>query len=311
MRELLHYCGLQDQYDTVRDWYDGYNFAGQNIYSPWDVLLYCQSLLTGGLPQPQNYWANTSGNDIVRELINLSTRQIRGQIEQLLAGESVEKVLNSNLTYRDLTLNPDNLFTVLFHTGYLTLKDGQQGSEEGRAAALVIPNKEIRILFRTQILSWFQQKVLTNHQQHSAFAQALFDGQPEQVRQVLNQVMRDAISVRDYGARDELRENFYHGMLIGLLSDTDYVQSNRESGDGYPDLTIQNDESGTGIILELKYSKTLSGMEDACDRALAQIREKEYETALLREGMTTIYSYGIAFCRKVCQVKMEKTARSE
>lgn len=306
VRELLQSYEITSLYDQVKTWYDGYNFAGQNIYCPWDVIRYCANVITGGSTQPQNYWVNTSGNDIVRELIETAVPQTKADIESLIAGETVSRALSSEITYRELNSSPDNIFSVLFFTGYLTASGIHQDEESTDWYDLVIPNQEIRILFKRKIREWFSDSVRRNRGQSQAFYRAMLEKNTDEMERILNLIMSDAISIRDTDTKDEFKENFYHGMVLGLLYDRALVRSNRESGIGYSDLLIRDAASRTGIVLEFKYVKKYTDLESGCDEALSQIRDLSYETALRQEGMKTILCYVITFWKKICMVRLQK-----
>lgn len=301
--QLLDYYGIGELHERIRDWYDGYNFAGVHVYCPWDVALYCSYVLAVGESEPENYWTNTSGNDIVIELIESASPGTKRKIESLIAGESVTEMLSEEISYRDLGEKQSDIFSILFHTGYLTMDSIRRNQEGTDWYELRIPNAEIRVLFRRQIRRWFDRKIAGNKDLADSFYRAVISREPQEMERILNGIMVEAISIRDYGVRDELRENFYQGMMIGLLGSRADARVGQESGRGYPDLMIRDYVSRTGVILELKYSRDFRELDSACDAALEQISDRAYETELLGEGMTRIYRYGIAFFRKVCRVK--------
>lgn len=302
--ELLHYYGIDDLHGVIRDWYDGFHFAGADVYCPWDVIRYCNNVITGGRTEPQNYWINTSGNDIVRELIETAAPGTRDDIERLIAGEKITKALNPEVTYRNLTSGSDNIFNILFATGYLTETDIHRDENDIDWYDLEIPNREIRSLFRRQVREWFNDSIAHNKGQSLAFLQAMLRNKPDQMEQILNEIMSSAISIRDADTRDELKENFYHGMMLGLLVDCSIVRSNRESGYGYSDLLVKDMHSRTGVVLEFKYVKDFKDLDRGAEEALQQIDDLSYDALLQQEGMTKIISYGIAFCKKLCKVKI-------
>lgn len=300
VKDMLDYYGFPDRYGEVKEWYDGYQFGNVGVYCPWDVINYCDTLKADPDAQPRNYWLNTSSNEAVRRFIRESDNAaIRREIEKLVAGEAITKEIHQELTYKDMYDSIDNLWSVLFTTGYLT----RRGRSDGDIFQLVIPNVEIRKIFTSQIMEFFKESVPKNGEALKNFCQALRNGDAEGVEKQLGEYLRKTISIRDTFVKKQMKENFYHGILIGILGfeDTWSVSSNKESGDGYSDILVETDDGETGIILELKYAE--DGKLDACcQEALEQIDAKHYEEELLDEGVAYILKYGIAFYKKRCRV---------
>jgi hypothetical protein len=300
VKELLEYYDLSMHYDTVKTWYDGYRFGKTAVYCPWDVINYCDAACTDSEILPENYWANTSGNGLVRKFIDQATYQTKNEIEQLISGEIVVKPVRQELTYSELYDSIENLWSVLFLTGYLT----QCGREDGKNLKLKIPNKEIRDLFVEQIQIWFSDTVRKDVPKLDTFCNAFPAGDSETIERLLKDYLWNTISVRDTAAPKARKENFYHGILLGLLGHKEnwLVMSNAESGDGYSDILVEVPESQTGVVIELKYSEAADKLDAACAGALDQIGRKQYDARLLSDGMQTVVKYGIAFFRKQCKV---------
>lgn len=298
VRMLLDYYGLSDHYTAVKKWYDGYQFGSTSVYCPWDVVNYCFDAQQGTVPPPKDYWSHTSGNNMISLFINKASAQTRSELEQLVAGKSIMKPIVQELTYSELDRSIDNLWSVLFTTGYLT----QRGFSDGKYE-LTIPNIEIRDLFIQHIESCFKEAARMDHTTIGHFCEAFPNGDAESIEKQMNRYLWNSISVRDDAVRNDLRENFYHGMLLGLLQSEEswIVKSNAESGLGYSDLLIETPE-GIGIVIELKYASD-SNLEKHCADALAQIESKEYAARLLDDGMEKIVKYGIAFYKKRCKVR--------
>ena len=302
VEEMLEYYGLSDHYDEIREWYDGYQFGNARVYCPWDVINYCDALRTDPEAKPKNYWSNTSGNEAVRRFIRESdSGTARREIEKLVAGEVITKEIHQELTYRDMYDSIENLWSILFTTGYLT----QRGKPEGDSFRLAIPNVEIRKIFTTQIMELFREDVPKNGEALRNFCEALKNGETEQVEKLLGEYLRRTISIRDTFVKKQLKENFYHGILVGILGfwDTWGVSSNKETGDGYSDILAESDDGSLGIVLEIKYAED-GNLEEACRKALEQIESRRYEEELLDEGIERILKYGIAFYKKRCRVML-------
>ena len=302
VKDMLDYYGFSDRYDEVKEWYDGYQFGNVGVYCPWDVINYCDTLKADPDAQPRNYWLNTSSNEAVRRFIRESDHAAtRREIEKLVAGEAITKEIHQELTYKDMYDSIDNLWSVLFTTGYLT----QRGKPDGDNFRLVIPNVEIRKIFTSQIMELFKESVPKNGEALRNFCQALRNGDVKSVERLLGEYLRKTISIRDTFVKRQMKENFYHGILIGILgfADTWSVSSNKESGDGYSDILVETDDGETGIILELKYAED-GKLDESCREALRQINLRRYEEELLDEGVEHILKYGIAFYKKRCRVML-------
>ncbi len=299
VRQILEYYGFSSQYDAVREWYDGYLFGNLGIYCPWDVINYCGDLRDGSVNEPQNYWVNTSSNDIIKKFLNKANTTARNEIEQLINGNSIRKIIRQELTYRDLDSEPDNLWSILFTTGYLT----QSAIQVGDLTELVIPNREIKWIFVQQIREWFNQETVKNMEKLESFCRAFQENDTAAIEDGFNAYLKKTISIRDTNTRKEMKENFYHGILLGLFGNMDGwdVQSNAESGDGYSDISIEIEDKGIGIVIELKYAEK-AAFDTGCREALKQIKDRNYEEKLIDDGMTTIRKYGIACYKRHCKV---------
>ena len=304
VRQLLCYYRQEQSYGSIREWYDGYRFGNVDVYCPWDVLNHCQKLLADPSVQPQNYWINTSSNDVVRRFIEKSDSGMTIQeIEALIAGEEIEKEICQELTYQDMYANIENIWSVLFMTGYLTY----HGKPENNRFCLAIPNLEIRNIFTTQIMDYFRKNVQADGKTLKSFCDALEQGDDETVEEILQQYLKKTISIRDTFVQKQMKENFYHGILLGILGIKERwaVSSNRESGDGYSDIVVETENSEKGMILELKYAQD-GNLEQACRKALAQTTEVHYAEILEDQGINEILCYGIAFYKKRCMVMCKK-----
>jgi hypothetical protein len=301
VKELLDYYGLQEHYDKIKEWYDGYRFGNTSVYCPWDVISHCDNLLADTQAFPENFWANTSGNALVRRFIDQATSQTKQEIERLIAGESIVKSVREELTYSELYDSIENLWSILFITGYLT----QSRRIDGRTFELRIPNREIRDLFVEQIQKWFSASIRRDTPKLDAFCEAFPAQDPATIENLFNDYLWNTISIRDTAVHKERKENFYHGILLGLLGHKEnwLVMSNAESGDGYSDILVEVPESRTGVVIELKYAEG-DKLEEACAEALSQIDEKQYDAHLKLDGMHTIVKYAIACFRKHCRVTM-------
>ena len=301
VRKLLEYYHLSDKYQQVKEWYDGYQFGNVEVYCPWDVMNYCVTLLADPNAEPQNYWINTSSNEAVRRFIRESDNSgtIRREIEGLVAGECIIKELHQELTYEDMYQTVDNIWSVLFTTGYLT----QRGRSEGNIFRLAIPNREIRNIFTTQIMQLFRENVKKDGELLNRFCEALENENTESAEKCFGEYLRKTISIRDTSVRKEMKENFYHGVLLGILGIKEnwIVRSNRESGEGYSDILIETDDTAMGIVIEMKYAED-GNLQKAAEKALKQIESKQYEEALYDEGIEQILRYGIACYKKRCKI---------
>ncbi len=304
VKAMLGYYGLESQYSTMRDWYDGYRFGNVDVYCPWDVINYCDELLDDPTAQPRDYWSNTSSNDIVRRFIEkVGSGLTRSEVEALVAGETVTKEIFEDLTYNRLYDSIDNIWSVLFTTGYLT----QRGKPEGRRYRLAIPNMENRNIFTDQIMTMFKEDVSKDGELLGAFCEALQRGDAAEVERLFTAYMGKTISIRDTFVRKPTKENFYHGILLGILGFKSrwYVRSNRESGDGFSDIVIRVEDEDIGIVMEVKYAEN-GNFAAVCQNALKQIEVDGYTEELKEDGCHTIYKYGIACYKKKCRVAVEK-----
>ncbi len=302
VRELLEYYGFMGKYDAIKEWYDGYRFGKLEIYCPWDVVCYCHALKMDASKVPQNYWVNTSSNGIVRKLIEQADEVTRKEIELLVNGRSIKKKLRQELTYRDMDSDIDNLWSILFTTGYLT----QCGQDDGGLIELVIPNREIQWIFEEQIWEWMKKDVRKDFQKLENFCKAFEQGDTQAIESGFNSYLRKTISLRDNSVRKDSKENFYHGILLGLFAGMEgwMVRSNAESGEGYSDISIEIEDKDIGIVIELKYAQN-AAFDEGCRKALQQIRDRNYEEELLDDGMKIIRRYGIACYKKRCKVVSE------
>ena len=310
VRKLLSDYGRIERYVDVKEWYDGYHFGNADIYCPWDVINFAKKLLSDKDARPSAFWINSSGNDMVKRFIDKADQTTRDELEKLVAGETITKKLRLDLTYDEIDKTIDNLWSVLFTTGYLT-KAGEVKlpDSESYAYKLVIPNKEVREVFVLQIQEWFKAVVANDNDTMKLLSKAILEKGDAQIQRQLNIVMGRMISVLDTKAPDDMKENFYHGLLLGLLrgSNPDWlIKSNRESGDGFSDILIKPEDPDAGIVIEVKYSKEIKELDKACEAAVTQIKEKRYDEALKDEGRCDILAYGIAFSRKRCKVVGER-----
>ena len=304
VRELLRYYGQEKYYETVKEWYDGYRFGNVDVYCPWDVINFCSDHLADPGLEPKNYWANTSGNSVISHFIDSvgkPQKLTRMELEQLVNGVCVQKDCNFELTYKELYSSIDNLWSTLFMTGYLT----QRGEPSGNRYNLVIPNREIRNIITNHILKMFKENVKDDGKTVSDLCDALLNKNPEKVELIFTEYMKKTISIRDTFARKPTKENFYHGLLLGILGFKENwsVMSNRESGDGFGDILIRIEDEDVGIVIEVKYADD-ENLQGECEKALQQIIDIRYTEALEQEGIHTIIKYGIACYRKKCKVLM-------
>lgn len=304
VKELLRYYGQKKYYETVKEWYDGYRFGNVAVYCPWDVINFCSDHLADPGLEPKNYWANTSGNSVISHFIDSvgkPQKLTRMELEQLVNGGIVQKEINSELTYKELYSSIDNLWSTLFMTGYLT----QRGEPSGNRYNLVIPNREIRNIITNHILKMFKENVKDDGKTVSDLCDALLNQNPEKVELIFTEYMKKTISIRDTFARKPTKENFYHGLLLGILGFKENwsVMSNRESGDGFGDILIRIEDEDVGIVIEVKYADD-GNLQGECEKALQQIIDIRYTEALEQEGIHTIIKYGIACYRKKCKVLM-------
>lgn len=308
VEKLLKDYHLEEYLPEMKEWYDGYHFGDADIYCPWDVINHVDVLCKKRGEMPQCYWINSSGNALVKRFIALANRTTRDEIERLIAGEPIEKFVRLELTYDEIDNSIDNIWSVLFTTGYLT----QVGMTEQGAYKLVIPNREVREVFRLQIQEWFKGKIESNTEQLTAFWNSIEEGNTEAIEQYLNRTLSNSISVFDTKAPEKEKENSYHTLLVGLLTgNADWVvRSNVEAGEGFADIIIESEDPDSGIIIELKYSKEASGLDKACKKAIEQIKDRRYYEYLKNDGRQDIMFYGIAFYKKRCKVIVEKVKES-
>lgn len=304
IKKLLANYNLQEHFGKVKEWYDGYRFGNADIYCPWDVINYVDDLVSDPNVQPKSYWINSSGNDLVKRFIEQADITTKDEIEQLIAGNAVEKRIRPDLTYNEIDNSIDNIWSVLFTTGYLT----RLGKADNGVYKLIIPNQEIREVFVQQIREWFNQIVANNRASIDKINQGFLEGKAETIQRELTMFLGKTIRVFDTKARIEEKEIFYHDILLGILKNYSgwVVKSNRESGDGFADILLKPKNPDAGIIVELKDVRSLHDLDQACERALEQIKDRRYDTELREDGRNDILAYGIAFCRKRCKVVVEK-----
>lgn len=301
VKEMLKYYETEDHYEEIKNWYDGYQFGGVEVYCPWDVLNYCDKLKDHADSFPENYWINTSSNDAVRKFIQMSDNlKTKREIETLLAGEEIIKEIHQELTYPEMYRSLENVWSLLFMTGYLT----QRGRVDAKRYKLAIPNLEIRDIFETQIMEYFKESVAKDGDTLSRFCDALKNGEETKVGEIFESYLKKTISIRDTFVKKASKENFYHGILLGILGVKEewYVSSNQENGEGYSDILVETENSETVILIEVKYAND-GNLDQACERALQQIEEKKYDEELRENGVDKILKYGIACYMKRCKVK--------
>lgn len=304
VKRLLADYHLEEHFAEVKEWYDGYHFGNADIYCPWDVINYVDDLVFDPQARPKSYWINSSGNELVKRFIDKADTTTRDEIEELIAGYAVEKRIRMDLTYDEIDNTIDNVWNVLFTTGYLT----QEGREMDGIYRLIIPNKEVREVFVLQISEWFNRVVANDRASTEKINRGFLEGKTEDIQQELTHFLGESISVLDTKARNEEKEIFYHGILIGILKNNVNwaVRSNRESGDGYADILIKPKNPDTGIVIELKYARSFKELDQACERALEQIKDRRYDEALREDGRNEVLAYGIAFWKKRCKVVVER-----
>ena len=304
VRKLLLDYHLEDRFDEVKEWYDGYRFGNADVYCPWDVVNFVDRTKDDKEAKPEAYWINTSGNDLVKRFIDKANKTTKSEIERLINGETIEKELRLDLTYEEVDQSIENLWSVLFTTGYLT----QSGRNENGAYRLIIPNREVREAFLLQINEWFKKSIFSNTERLTTFWKAFEEGDTEGVEQYLNRILSNSISVFDTKARKEEKESSYHKLLVGILTgNADWlVKSNVEAGEGFADIIVETDDPDAGIVAELKYTKNFDDMKMTCQNAIDQIRDRRYQEYLLNDDRKDIRLYGITFCKKRCCTISEK-----
>lgn len=304
VRTLLSDYQMEDRFAEVKEWYDGYHFGNADVYCPWDVINFVDRAKDDREAKPEAYWINTSGNDLVKRFIDKANKTTKSEIERLINGEAIEKELRLDLTYEEVDQSIENLWSVLFTTGYLT----QSGRNENGAYRLIIPNREVREVFRLQINEWFKKSIFSNTERLTTFWKAFEEGDTEGVEQYLNRILSNSISVFDTKARKEEKESSYHNLLVGILTgNADWlVKSNVEAGEGFADIIVETDDPDAGIVAELKYTKNFDDMKMTCQKAIDQIRDRRYQEYLLNDDRKDIRLYGITFCKKRCCTISEK-----
>lgn len=313
VQELLTYYELEDQYPIIKQWYNGYTFGNISVYCPWDVINYIDDLRNNPNTKPQNYWLNTSSNDIIRKFLEKADKTTKWEMEQLIAGETIEKEVFQELTYAELDKTIQHLWSILFTTGYLTY---QQKTEQNitynyetkqETLLLKIPNEEIRSIFKNQIYTWFNDYVQTNVTRYNKFSEALLCGNATTVQEMFNQYLMETISIRDTSIRKEMKENFYHGILLGILKYREdwIVKSNQESGEGYNDISIIDTIKKIGIVIEVKYAEN-DNLNAECNKAIKQINTLQYTTTMKEHYLEKILKIGIACYKKHCKVVVEE-----
>lgn len=302
VRKILKDYGLSAHYADMKEWYDGYRFGNTDIYCPWDVIRYSKSLCMDEEAKPEDFWSNSSGNAIVRRFIDKADASTKNEIERLIAGEYIEKEISQELTYEELDDKIENLWSVLFTTGYLT----QQGRTDDDRYRLAIPNKEIRNLFIKKVREWFRDASKNDGKALEEFCNAFIQKNSQKIEQLFGDYLWNTISIRDTAVAKEKKENFYHGILLGLLGYKSnwIIKSNAESGTGYSDILIEAPDNRTGTVIELKYAEN-GNMDKACLDAIKQIEEKDYVGRLKQDGMRNFISYGIACYKKDCKVMLK------
>ena len=304
VRTLLSDYQMEDRFAEVKEWYDGYHFGNADVYCPWDVINFVDRAKDDREAKPEAYWINTSGNELVKRFIDKANKTTKSEIERLINGEAIEKELRLDLTYEEIDQSIENLWSVLFTTGYLT----QSGRNENGSYRLIIPNREVREVFRLQINEWFKKSIFSNTERLTAFWKAFEEGDTVGIEQYLNRILSNSISVFDTKARKEEKESSYHNLLVGILTgNADWlVKSNVEAGEGFADIIVETDDPDAGIVVELKYTKSFDELKAACQKALDQIRDRRYQEYLLNDDRKNIRLYGIAFCKKRCCAISEK-----
>ena len=304
VKKLLTYYHVENRFSETKEWYDGYRFGNVDVYCPWDVINHVDRIKDDQGARPEAYWINTSGNDLVKRFVDKAGKTTRNEIERLIAGEVIEKQIRLDLTYDEIDSSIDNLWSVLFTTGYLTYT----GIGEDGTYRLIIPNKEVREVFRLQIQEWFKRSIFSNTEQLQSFWKAFEEGNTEIMEKYLNKVLSNSVSAFDTKARNGEKESSYHNLLLGILTGNAgwLVKSNVEAGEGFADIIVETDDPDAGVVVELKCVKEFREMEQACRKALEQIRDRRYQEYLQNDDRQDILLYGITFCKKRCRVVAEK-----
>ncbi len=304
VKKLLAFYNLEDKFIEAKEWYDGYHFGEANIYCPWDVINYVDNVKDNPNNKPETYWINTSGNVLIKKFIDKASKTTRDEIETLMSGEIIEKQLHLDLTYEEIDNSIENVWSVLFTTGYLT----SVGQTENGLYKLIIPNKEIKKAFELDIQEWFKKSVMANINELQNLWENFEIGNTQEIESYLLKILSNSISVFDTKARNEEKESSYHNLLLGILLGNGNwsVKSNVEAGEGFADIIIETSDPNAGIVIELKYTKDFSDMSKACDKAIEQIKDRRYQEYLLNKERRNILLYGISFCKKRCKVVVEK-----
>ena len=305
VREMFDYYKVSSRFKDAKKWYDGYRFGKKEVYCPWDVILFCSQLDTDINVFPKPYWANTSGNDIIIKFLKEADNSTKREIESLVAGETITKKIKQEITYRDLYKKTDNIWSVLFSTGYLTFTD----RESNDTFSLRIPNREIRVLYEDQIMEWMKDSFIEKQPLMNELYDGLYDGNAEKVEKAFTEILEQSISVRDSMAKTDYKENFYHGLLLGLLTPNNkklIVESNKESGYGYPDLILYTPSYTIGIIIELKYAESPKKFQEALDEGMKQIENNRYIKIFDDEDTYVVRKFVIACYKKRCRVAVVK-----
>ena len=304
---MLRFYGLEAHMQETKEWYDGYRFGDADIYCPWDAVNYVYDAKDNPEKEPEAYWINSSGNGLVKRFITKADQSTRNEIERLINGEAIEKNIRLELTYEEIDDTIENVWSVLFTTGYLTLSEKPKGG----VYKLIIPNEEIKQVYKTQIRDWFREKLRDDKEGLKPLWKAFKEGDASALENILNRIMSKTISVLDPKGSETEKEKFYHALLAGiLLGNGEWgVASNRESGDGFADLMVETDDINQGLIIEVKSADKITELDRACERAMAQIRDRRYEEYLQNEGRDDIWAYGMAFYKKRCRVVAEKMGK--
>lgn len=297
VKDLLQYYGLQDRIQQIEDWYDGYLFGEQKVFCPWDVLKYIFDVRAGWKGMPKCYWANSSGNNIVRKLLEQSTPNVKAEIEELVEYGTIRKVLNNTLTYQEIYDSPDNTWSVLFATGYITMTE----PPKDEYTDLRIPNLEVRTIFVNQIMDWIKEQ--SNQKEVNALCKMILEGETQKIKEFFNDFLKRTISIRDTFVPKAKKENFYHDVLLGLLEKSDYIrtESNVEAGNGYSDIAIFDTINSRGALIEVKYAEN-GDLQSACKKGLKQIEEKNYMELFRKAGIKNVNQYAISCYLKECDI---------
>ncbi len=297
---LCGYYGLGAQYDTVKNWYNGYIFGESNVYNPWSVIRYVKDVSTGNSPFPKSYWANTSSNSIVRKLIERADDSVKGEIEHLIDGGVIEKPVHEDITYDEIYRTMDNMWNFMFFTGYFRKVEERMDDNDIRWLTMRLPNREVRYIFREKVMSWFQERI--QEKDLTGLYTAFVNKDTAALEEELGQIMLETISSMDEN------ESYYHGLVAGLLSPMKgyRTKSNREAGKGRSDLFVKPvSRRKEAFVVEFKVARKPRDLEKMADEAIRQIEDRQYAAEILDDGYETVGKYGIAFCGKDCLVKFQ------